>query len=176
MSEKIPPEFRYCPYCATPLEMKFIEGRERAYCPNCGYVHYRNPLPSVGAIAYNKEGIVLIRRAREPQKGVWAPPSGFIEEGEDPEDAVVRELKEETGLEGVVEELLGVYRNNAKVYGDVLVITYLVKVAGGELKAGDDADDAGIYSFDEVPEIPFRCFYESIDKAREILMRRKSGQ
>ncbi len=175
MDEKIPPEFKFCPYCATPLEMKMIEGRIRAYCPNCGYIHYRNPLPSVGIIAYDPvKGFVLIKRAREPQKGVWAPPSGFIEEGEDPEDSVRRELEEETGLVGEVEELLGVYRNNTGTYGDVLVITYLTKIVGGRLRPGDDADDARFYSFDNLPEIPFKCFYESLDKAKEILRRRNN--
>ncbi len=170
MSEKVPPEFKFCPYCATPLERKLIEGRERAYCPNCGYVHYRNPLPSVGIIAYDDERrFVLIKRGREPQKGMWAPPSGFIEEGEDPEDTVLRELEEETGLRGEVEELLGVYRNNTGVYGDVLVITYLTRIVGGSLKPGDDADEAGFFRYDELPDIPFRCFRESLKKAIEIL-------
>ncbi len=169
MSEKIPPEYKYCPYCATPLETRYIEGRERAYCPRCGFIHYRNPLPSVGIIAHRDGKFLLIKRGREPQKGVWAPPSGFIEEGEDPEETAIRELEEETGMKGEVEELLGVYRNNSKVYGDVLVITYLVKITGGSLRAGDDAEEAKLFRYEDLPPIPFRCFTESLKKARKIL-------
>lgn len=165
-----PEEFKYCPYCKTELQRKLIEGRVRAYCPKCGFVHYINPLPSSGAIAYNEENkIILIKRGREPAKGIWAPPSGFIEAGEDPDTACLRELKEESGVEGKVTDLIGVYRNNSGVYGDVLIIMYLVKITGGSPVAGDDADDVGYFDFSEIPDFPFPCFNDAIEKAKEIL-------
>ena len=164
-------EFKYCPYCATELKRKIIEGRERSYCPSCGYVHYINPLPSSGAIAFNDNNqIILIKRGREPAKGIWAPPSGFIEAGETPQEACIRELKEESGVDGKIVELIDVYMNNTGFYGDVLIIMYLVKVIGGTPIAGDDADDVGYFEFSEIPEFPFPCFNEAIKKAKEKLV------
>jgi len=165
-----PEEFKYCPYCKTKLEEKEIEGRVRAFCPSCNYIHYINPLPSAGAIAFNEENkIILIKRGREPAKGLWAPPSGFIEIGETTEDACLRELKEESGVDGEIVNLLSVYTKNAGFYGDVLIIMYIVKVISGDLVAGDDADAVGFFDFNEIPEFPFPCFNDAVIKAKEFL-------
>jgi len=158
-------EYKYCPVCGNKLEIGLIDGRNRKNCPFCGFVYYENPLPCVSIIGIKNDKIVLIKRGIEPSKGLWAPPSGFMEAGEKPEDAALRELYEETSLKGEVTDLLGVYSKNTGIYGDLVIIIFLVRITTGNIKAGDDAVDAKFFDFDKIPQMK-QCFYkETIEKA-----------
>ena len=70
---------------------------------------YRNPTPTVDIVILKENDLLLIRRGREPFRGKWALPGGFIEYGETAEEAAVREAAEETGLTVELEGILGVY-------------------------------------------------------------------
>ncbi len=157
-------EYRYCPICGNILKVGIFNGKERKHCPHCAFINYKNPLPSVGAIAVKEDKVLLIKRGIEPGKGIWAPPSGFMELGETPEEAVLRELKEETGMSGRVKRLLGIYREITSIYGDILVIVYLVILNKGEIVAGDDAEDAKFFDIDKLPDLHFNCFRKAIEK------------
>ena len=88
--------WNHCPRCAAALEN---DGR-RARCSACGFVAYAHSDPTACALVFDDEGRVLLaRRAREPDRGKWDVPGGFIEEDEAPLDALRRELLEETGLD-----------------------------------------------------------------------------
>ena len=91
----------HCPRCAGPLRTGPVDsGEQRLHCPACGLVLYDNPAPTATAIVTRGDGAILLtRRAIEPAIGMLDLPGGFIEAGEDPEQAVKRELLEETGLE-----------------------------------------------------------------------------
>jgi len=78
-----------------------------------------------------------------------------MELGESPEKAALRELEEETGLLGRIEMLLGVSSNPSAQYHTVLMVGYLIRQYTGTLIAGDDADDAVYFHYDELPEIAF---------------------
>ncbi len=78
-----------------------------------------------------------------------------MELGETPEKAALRELKEETGLSGQIDMLLGVSSNPSAQYHTVLIVAYLVKNYTGTLIPGDDADDAACFNYDKLPEIAF---------------------
>ena len=152
-------EYRYCPRCATPLELGFIEGKDRRFCPNCNFIDYKNPLPVAVAIAVRDKRFLLIKRGIPPKKGAWGSPSGFIESGETAEEACLRELKEETGISGQVVKLVGVVRiEDKEVYGDMLAVMYLVKADDGEIAAGDEVEDAGFFDIDELPDYFARRF------------------
>jgi len=154
--------YRFCPLCGKSLRKGVIDGKKREYCPECGFVNYKNPLPSAGAVAVKNRKILLIKRGREPGRGFWALPSGFIESGEAPENACRRELKEETGLDGFVKRLIGVYREEIETYGDVIVVIYLMEIIGGELRAGDDAEEAKLFKKERLPNLCFNCFKKAI--------------
>ena len=152
-------EYRYCPRCGTPLELGFIEGKDRRFCPNCNFVDYKNPLPVAVAIAVRDKRFLLIKRGIPPRKGAWGSPSGFIESGETAEEACLRELKEETGISGQVVKLVGVVRiEDKEVYGDMLAVMYLVKADDGEIAAGDEVEDARFFDIDELPDYFARRF------------------
>jgi 8-oxo-dGTP diphosphatase len=125
--------FKYCPLCGSELRIKKEEGRSRHFCPRCNWTKYENPLPSAAALVRDDEdGILLVKRGVQPGKGKWALPSGFIEIEETPEEACLRELKEETGLEGKILRLIGVYTQKSQVYKKVLIIGYeVIKKSSG---------------------------------------------
>lgn len=100
--------FRYCPVCATPLGRGEQGGRERAYCPGCGWVHWDNPTPVVAAVIELEGKVLLARNAAWPEK-MFALVAGFLERDETPQQAVAREVREETGLTVTATHLIGVY-------------------------------------------------------------------
>ena len=105
-------KLKFCPQCQTKLSIRRIDGVKRQSCPKCNWVHYVNPLPSAVAFVYrDAQEILLIKRRVEPGKGKWSLPSGFVEMNEIPEETVIRELREETGLKGSLGEIIGVYTN-----------------------------------------------------------------
>jgi len=109
-----------------------------------------------GAVVKGRE-ILLVRRGKEPFKGAWALPGGFVEVGESTEDAVRREVAEETGLLTRVAGLVGVYSDPARdPRGHVVGVTYLLAVSGIlPVSAGDDADEARWFPLDDPPETAF---------------------
>ena len=158
-------EYNYCPICGTPLQAGLIEGRERKYCPKCDFIDYKNPLPVALAVAVKDKKFLLIRRGLPPRKGMWGSPSGFIESGETPEEACLRELKEETGISGKIVKLIGaVRREDKEIYGDMLVVKYLVKVKGGKLIPGDEVADARFFDIAELPDYYVNLFKDVIEE------------
>jgi 8-oxo-dGTP diphosphatase len=161
-------EYIFCPICRATLQIGMIEGKERKYCPKCDFVDYKNPLPVALAIAVKDKDFLLIKRGLPPRKGMWASPSGFIEIGETAEEACLRELKEETGVSGEIVKLVGVVRREDKeVYGDMLVVEYLVKVGNEELKPGSDVDDVRFFSVAELPDYYAELFSNIIKEIQE---------
>lgn len=100
--------FNYCPACATALARGMQGGRERALCPVCGWVHWDNPTPVVAAVIEYQGKVLLARNVAWPEK-MFALVAGFLERDESPQEAVAREVLEETGLTVIATHLIGVY-------------------------------------------------------------------
>ncbi|MGE5162094.1 MAG: NUDIX domain-containing protein [Betaproteobacteria bacterium] len=101
-------DLRYCPRCATPLVLGAQAGRERAHCSACGWVHWDNPTPVVAAVIEYEGKVLLARNVGWPEK-MFALVAGFLERDETPQEAVAREVREETGLVVTAAHLIGVY-------------------------------------------------------------------
>ena len=100
-------------------------------------------VPCVGAIIKDETGrLLLILRAHEPGKGLWSIPGGRIEPGETDQQAVVREVLEETGLRVACGALLGSVERPGPPGAVIDIRDYLTVVTGGAVAAGDDAADA----------------------------------
>ena len=112
------------------------------------------PVPCVGAVITDGGQILLIRRGHEPEAGRWSLPGGRIEAGETDQQALVREVREETGLEVTPGRLIGAV-DRPRPDGRVLVIRdYAATVTGGTLAAGDDAADARWFSMRDLAGLP----------------------
>ncbi len=147
---------KYCPYCGYGLIDKFVEGRVRRYCKSCADPIYENPVPAACLVTVDDcDRILLVKRSVDPKKGMWCLPGGFMELQETPEEAGLRELKEETGVEGKIEMLLGVTTHSGSMYDTILMTGFLVRQYCGEPIAGDDADEVKWFERDAMPEIAF---------------------
>lgn len=124
---------------------------------------------TVDAIIPYQGKIVLIRRMNDPFKGYYALPGGIVEYGERVEDAVLREVEEETGLKGKIHGLVGVYSDpNRDPRGHFVSVCFVVLPAGGELKAGSDAKEVALFSPNNLPELAFD--HEKMVKDAEVFL------
>lgn len=114
------------------------------------------PLLTVDGIVFVGSMLVLVRRRNKPFKGQYALPGGFVEPGETVEQAVVREVEEETGLKTRVKKLFGVYSDPQRdPRGHVVTIVYLLDAVGGSLRSGDDAAGIKLFPLSELPKLAF---------------------
>ena len=89
--------FEFCPRCATRTDQI---GAVPFQCAQCGFTMHFGPVAAVGALVTNDSNeLLLVRRAKEPRKGYWGLPGGFVDRSETVEDAIVREVLEETDLQ-----------------------------------------------------------------------------
>ena len=104
--------YRFCPQCATPLQWLTQQEdggpKERLRCPACDFTHWNNPTPVLAAVVEYEGHILLARNAAWPGK-MYALVTGFMEAAETPQAGIVREIAEETGLETLAVDLIGVY-------------------------------------------------------------------
>lgn len=135
-------------------EMTRMSAPKTVFCPNCAtpVAVYENPAPTVDVLIYHAEqGIVLIKRRFEPLG--WALPGGFVDYGETLAGAAVRESKEETGLDVVLQGLVGVYSNPLRdPRRHTITTAFWAKCADlSTLKGGDDAVDAVFFLPEKMP-------------------------
>ena len=113
----------------------------------------------VGALLFEENRILLVERGQEPLKGQWSLPGGCVEPGERLEDAVCREMNEETGL---IVEALGIAEVFERIMRDAegrpeyhyVLVDFLVRPVGGTLGAADDAGRVAWFRLDELPTLP----------------------
>ncbi len=120
-------------------------------CPECGATvkTFRNPFPTVDVIIRVDGKVVLVERKNEP-KG-WALPGGFVDYGESLEAAVVREAKEETGLDLFDLRQFGAYSDPARDPRQHNISVVFTAEGRGDLVGGDDAAHAALFSLDALP-------------------------
>ncbi len=132
-------------------------GRERPVCPNCGWVYFADPKVAAAILIEQDGRVLLVRRTNEPFRGLWTLPAGFVDAGEDPKEAAERECLEETGLIVHATRVLNVISGREHPRGADFVVVYRGEVQSGELQAGDDADQAGWFPLEALPELAFRA-------------------
>ena len=134
--------FSYCPRCARPLaertmvDVDGVPSVRRACTEACGFVQWGNPVPCVGALVEHEGEIILARNAGWPE-GIFALVTGYLEPLEDPKAAVVREVREELGLDVVESSLIGNYIFERK---NEVMLCYHV-VARGAIRLGKELAD-----------------------------------
>lgn len=138
--------FRYCPWCAAPLNLTEAGGAQRLVCsaPGCGFVHWDNPTPVVAAVVEHEGKVLLARNVAWPADW-YALITGFLEKDETPEEGIMREVREETGLEPQGANFIGHYDFKRM---NQLIIAYHVP-ATGTVRLNEELADYRYEAFDE---------------------------
>jgi len=127
------------------------------------------PIVGVGAVIIYDGKLLLEKRKNDPGKGKWSIPGGLVELGENVEQTVIREVKEETGLEVEKPEHIDIVDNitrdeNGEIKYHFVIIDYFVKLKGGTMKATSDAEELRWVTFDDVEKhdltITFKAFFQ----------------
>jgi NADH pyrophosphatase NudC (nudix superfamily) len=142
------PAPRYCLHCGAALEERPIDGLPRPACPACHYVHFDNPVAVAGVIVRRGDEVLLVRQPGFP---LFALVAGYLEAFESAEEAAVREVKEETGLDVTVERVLGSY-SCRPIGKNMVFIVCVAHVTGGELALSDELVDARWFTLDALPD------------------------
>ncbi|MBI4336816.1 MAG: NUDIX domain-containing protein [Chloroflexi bacterium] len=129
-----------------------MDGRQRRACAACGAVAWLDPKLVAVAVVVRDRRLLFVRRASDPGMGLWSLPGGYVDRGEVVEEAVRREVREETGLEVEAESLLGLY---SEAGNPVAMAVYLAREVGGTVQLGVEVQAAGFYPADFLPPLAF---------------------
>lgn|SRR3989338_2882453 len=148
--------YLFCSLCGNKLKER---DDCNLVCTVCEFVNYRNPRPTVTVLVSNKNRLLLTKRLNNPFKAWWDLPGGFIDRGEHPETAAIRELKEETGLDIKLNGTFGIYTGTYPSDTDsfhVITIVYRAECDSDALQANDDVIASQWFEKKEIPsEIAF---------------------
>ena len=141
-------QFNYCPKCGNTLDKALDPPR----CIICEITYYRDPKPTSSVLPVMNGKVLLGIRGRDPYKGSYDVIGGFVEAGELPEAAALREAKEETNLNMKITSLLGIYSDRYGEDGDyTLNFHYVAEVIDGEMRAQDDVASLEWVDMNDLP-------------------------
>lgn len=148
--------FKFCPRCAT--ELGPAGNDSGAHCDNCGKTWYHNAAPTAGCVIVRDGKALITKRAREPEKGRFDIPGGFLDADEDPIAGVKRELEEELGMtvEVTYEDLIQAVPHRYGNEGDwTLAIGFIARRSVGDPKPADDVEEARWVTAAELESLDF---------------------
>ncbi len=151
---------KFCPDCGGTLTKAEVDGVSRVQCArdHCQFVQWSNPVPVVMALVQYKNKFVIAHNTLWP-KGLYSFITGYLDQFEKPEQAVLREVREELNLDGTLGRFLGHHMFLDK---NQLIIAYEV-FAIGELKLNHELDEYLMLSHDEFSRYDFNPLYISQD-------------
>jgi NAD+ diphosphatase len=149
-------QIKYCPYCSHELATMNINGKDYLACSvkNCEYVFWDNPLPVVAAIVEHDGNVLLARNKAWPPK-IFGLITGFLEKGESPDEAILREVKEELDLDAKLVGMIGIYPFPEK---NQIIIAFHVS-AKGAIKMGEELAEVRSVPPDKLRPWPFGTGY-----------------
>jgi ADP-ribose pyrophosphatase YjhB (NUDIX family) len=156
--------YRFCPRCAAPLAQGEKFGRTRKHCRYCGFIHFVEPKVAVAAVVSDGKRVLLVRRAASPRVGYWALPAGYMDADELPEEALAREVAEETGVAVRVRRLQGIAPLAGWAERRGILLLYRAEPVAGEVEPGDDVSEARWFRGEEIPwdELAFESTAEFV--------------
>lgn len=146
----------YCPQCGSKLVAGNIDSEYRQICSNggCTFVFWNNPVPVVAALV-ELDGDYIIARNRSWPRGIFSVITGYLEQGEIPEVAVIREVSEELGLKGEITRFIGNYLFKEK---NQVILCYEV-AASGTIETNHELAEYKRLSSKELSDYDFRPLY-----------------
>lgn len=160
---------RYCTQCGT--QRTSVSAR---FC-QCGAEHYDNPVPLVLCVLLTGQKSLLVKRARQPYRGRWAPPGGFVDAGESVDGAAVREVREETGIILSEEQLIPYSIASVPTMNQIYIIFRAHLEQEQTPIPGDEVMEAAWFAEDEIPVDDF-WLPAHISSFRSLFRSVRSGQ
>ncbi len=160
--------FRYCPSCTTRLEPFIDDDIERLICPQCGWVHYRNPTTGVAVILQRAGSVLLGKR----KSGEWCIPCGHVEWNETIEGAAIREAAEELNLKVHNLQLFAVHSNFHDSENHTVGVWFEAECKHYDMAcAGGDLTDIAWFPLDSLPPLAFPTDETVLTRLQEITLR-----
>ena len=145
-------KFKYCPKCSC---LDLIMTKDKNYkCESCKFMFWQNSKPTVTAIIIRNGKVLLGKRSINPYKGYWDPPGGFLEDGEDPEQGLKREMKEELGVDIKIKKFIGVFIDKFYDQDDwynALCLHYLCDIEKGNPRPLEEVSELQWFSLNNIP-------------------------
>lgn len=143
---------KYCLECGHALSPVALDGRERLRCPRCGWTLFEDPKLAVAVIISQGNTVLLGKRGQGLAQGRWSFPAGFVDRGEKVEDAAIREVREEIGVEIDLGPLVALLSHP----GDPVVLAvYSGSVSRGTPTPGEELTDLGWFEEGNMPVMAF---------------------
>lgn len=152
-----PPDYQFCPFCGKKLKIR-LEEKERKFCSSCKWTYYPNVACAAAGVIIKDGKALMVKRARDPFKGTWMFPAGFVEFGENPKEGLEREIKEETGLKVGEMKFIDIFQagDDPRNPGH-FVFFYLIKKFCGELKINkEENQDISWFDIKKPPGIGWK--------------------
>jgi ADP-ribose pyrophosphatase YjhB (NUDIX family) len=157
LQHQFPNDVRFCALCGGELRTRTVlpERKRFKVCSRCGFVDFPGPKVVAGCLVIEAGRVLLLRRGLMPQIGKWTFPGGYVDLGETPEQAALRETREEVGMDVGLGRLLGVYSDPAAPVA--VVVVYLAAPGVQSASVSLEATEIGYFGPDEIPwsEIAF---------------------
>lgn len=145
--------FKFCPRCGTKLVAVQIDGQQRMRCPKCNYINWSNETISVGGVVIKDNKMLLVQRAEQPGRGLWTNPGGYVEQREELKDAIVREIKEETGLATKAQKIVLIADSPGPKEHNVFINYRLDYVSGEFQLQAKEIMNAGFFTLSEMAKM-----------------------
>ena len=142
----------FCPKCGCSLRVKEIYQQLRAFCSDCGYIHYEQLKVGAGAIIEKDGKLLLLQRTEEPFRLQWNLPAGYVDISESPIQAVLREVQEESGLKVEVKGIDDIYFFNDDPRGNGILIVYKCQAIAGRLSESSEGTNPTYFTRDQIPD------------------------
>ena len=166
-----PHNVRFCGLCGGAMRMREVLPDHKRFkvCDQCGYVDFPGPKLVAGCLVIDAGRVLLLRRGIMPRIGKWTFPGGYVDLGETPEQAAIRETIEEVGMSVGLSRLLGLYSDPAQPIAAVAV--YLAEPGTEPPGLSEEATEVRYFAPHEIPwdELAFHTTEASLKAWLEVV-------
>ena len=144
------------------MRLVLPERKRHKVCANCGFIDFPGPKLVAGCLVIDGGRVLLLRRGIVPQIGKWTFPGGYVDLGETPEQAALRETGEEVGMRVELGPLLGVFSDPADPIAAVVV--YMARPGAEKPGVSDEATEVRYFAPEEIPwdEVAFQTTNDAL--------------
>jgi 8-oxo-dGTP diphosphatase len=159
-----PQNIRFCALCGGEMRMRVVLPDRKRFkvCSKCGFIDFPGPKLVAGCLVIDAGRVLLLRRGLPPRKEFWTFPGGYVDLGETPEQAALRETIEEVGMRVAIDRLSGLYTDPAAPVATVAV--YLARPGAEPPGVSEEATEVRYFAPAELPwdELAFHTTREAL--------------